>query len=94
MEQTFTCLLMVKKLTILQQKILKLTLMNFAQETSKDWSIDNRKKTGINGYIQDFSVDYDAISASDIIDIQNCLIKKNEIVQKCSILSSEYLFQQ
>ena len=28
---------------------------------SKDWSIDNMKKTRFNGCIYDFSVDYDAI---------------------------------
>ena len=27
---------------------------------SKDWSIDNMKKTGFNGYVYDFSVHYDA----------------------------------
>ena len=27
---------------------------------SKDWSADNMKKTGFNGYVYDFSVDYDA----------------------------------
>ena len=29
---------------------------------SKDWSVDNmkKKKTGFNGYVYDFSVDYDA----------------------------------
>ena len=27
---------------------------------SKDWSADNIKKTGFNGYVYDFSVDYDA----------------------------------
>ena len=27
---------------------------------SKDWLIDNMKKTGFNGYAYDFSVDYDA----------------------------------
>ena len=26
---------------------------------SKDWSADNIKKTGFNGYVYDFSVDYD-----------------------------------
>ena len=31
----------------------------------KDWSVDNMKKTGFNGYIYDFSVNYDAISVSD-----------------------------
>ena len=26
---------------------------------SKDWSVVNMKKTGLNGYVYDFSVDYD-----------------------------------
>ena len=26
---------------------------------SKDWSVDNLKKTGLKGYAYDFSVDYD-----------------------------------
>ena len=26
---------------------------------SKDWSADNMKNTGLNGYVYDFSVDYD-----------------------------------
>ena len=49
---------------------------------SKDWSVDNMKKTGFNGYIYDFSVDYDAISVSDILDILKYLMKKNEIILK------------
>ena len=32
----------------------------------KDWSVDNMKKTGFNGYAYDFSVDYDAIAIDDI----------------------------
>ena len=28
---------------------------------SKDWSVDNMKKTGFTGYVFDFSVDYDSI---------------------------------
>ena len=47
---------------------------------SKDWSVDNMKKTGFNGSIYDFSVDYDAISVSDILDIHKYLMKKNEII--------------
>ena len=47
---------------------------------SKDWSVDNMKKTGFNGYIYDFSVDYDAISVSDILDIHKYLMEKNKIV--------------
>ena len=34
---------------------------------SKDWSVvDNMKKTGFNGCVYDFSVDYDAIAVDDI----------------------------
>ena len=33
----------------------------------KGWSVDNMKKTGFNGYIYDFSVDYDAILVDDIL---------------------------
>ena len=29
---------------------------------SKDWSIDNMKKTGSTGYVYDFIVDYNVIS--------------------------------
>ena len=32
---------------------------------SKDFSIDNMKKTGLNGYVYDFTVDYDAIAVDD-----------------------------
>ena len=47
---------------------------------SKDRSIDNMKKTGFNGYIYGFSVDYDAIAVDDILDIYKYLMKKNNIV--------------
>ena len=47
---------------------------------SKDWSVDNKKKTGFTGYVYDFSVDYDAITVDDILDIANYLMKKNNIV--------------
>ena len=43
---------------------------------SKDWSVDNMKKTGFNGYIYDFSVDYDATDVDDIKDIHKHLMKK------------------
>ena len=47
---------------------------------TKEFSEDNTKKTGLNGYVYDFSVDYDAIAVSDILDIHKYLMKKNEIV--------------
>ena len=42
---------------------------------SKDWFVDNMKKTGFNGYVCDFSVDYDAIAVDDILDIHKYLMK-------------------
>ena len=47
---------------------------------SKDWTNDDMKKTGFNGYIYDFSTDYKAIATSDIADIHKYLMKKKGIV--------------
>ena len=47
---------------------------------SKDWSVDNMKNTGLNGYVYGFSVDYDATAVDDIKDIHKYLMKKNNIV--------------
>ena len=47
---------------------------------SKDWSTDNKKKTGLNGHVYDFSVDYDATSVDDIKDIHKYFIKKNNMI--------------
>ena len=52
----------------------------FLGNITKECSKDNTKKTGLNGYIYDFSVDYDAIAVADILDIHKYLMKKNEIV--------------
>ena len=38
------------------------------------------KKTEFNEYFHDFSVDYDATDADDIVDIQKYLMKKNNTV--------------
>ena len=40
------------------------------------------KKTGFNGYVYDFSVDYDAISVSNILDIHKYLMEKNKTIVK------------
>ena len=47
---------------------------------SKDFSLDNIKKTGLNGYVYDFSVDYDAITVDDILYIHKGFNGKNGIV--------------
>ena len=46
----------------------------------KDWSHDNIKKTGFNGYIYNFSTDYNAVDVDDIKDIHKYLMKKNGIL--------------
>ena len=47
---------------------------------SKDFSGSNMKKTGLNGCIYDFSVDYDSIDVDDIKNIHKHLMKKNDVV--------------
>ena len=47
---------------------------------SKDWSVDNMKRTGFTGYVYDFSVDYNATDVDDIKDIHKYLMKKNNMI--------------
>ena len=47
---------------------------------SRDWSVDNMKRTGFNDYVYDFSVHYDATEVDDVADIQKYLMKKNDII--------------
>ena len=46
---------------------------------SKDRSVDNIKRTGFNGSVYDVSVDYDAITVDDILDIHKYLMIKNNM---------------
>ena len=47
---------------------------------SKDWATDNMKRTGFNGYVYDFSVDYDDIAVGDIKNTHKYLMEKIDIV--------------
>ena len=47
---------------------------------SKNLSVDNMKKTGLKGYVYDFSVNYNAVTVADTLDNHKYLMKKNEIV--------------
>ena len=51
-------------------------------DISKDWSVDNMKQTGFNGYVYDFSVDYHELSVDDIKDIHKDLMKKKHSVNE------------
>ena len=44
---------------------------------SKDLSVDNIKKTWLNGCAYDFSFNYDAITVDDILEVHKYLIKNN-----------------
>ena len=46
---------------------------------SKVFSVDNVKKTGLNRYVYNFSVDYDAFDVDDILDIHKYLMNKSDI---------------
>ena len=71
MKQIVTYLLMVQKFTNLMQDSEILVCQICLENISKDWSVDNMKKTGFTGYVYDFSVDDDPIAVDDIKDIQN-----------------------
>ena len=51
----------------------------FLGKISKDWSLDNMKKTGLNGCVYNFSLDYNVIAVDGIFDIQKYLMKKNNM---------------
>ena len=50
---------------------------------SKDWSTDNMKKTGLNGYVYEFSVDYNDFSTVNLDKVlpfvHNYLMAKYDI---------------
>ena len=41
------------------------------------------KKTRLNGYVYDFSIDYDALGVDDILDIHKYLMEKIAYTIKC-----------
>ena len=46
---------------------------------SKDFTIDNKIKTGLNECVNKFSVDYNNIQVDNILDIHKYLMKKKKI---------------
>ena len=40
------------------------------------------RKTGFNGYVYDFSVDYDAIDVDDTLDIHKYLMRKKHSINE------------
>ena len=44
---------------------------------SKDWSVDNMKRTRFTGYVYDFSVDYYPVTVYDIKNIHKYFDEEN-----------------
>ena len=76
MEATVSHLLMIQRNINSKQKIQKQNYIYYFQVISKDFTIDNMKKTGIKGSVKVFYIDYNAIDTSDILDIHRYLMKE------------------
>ena len=81
MEATVSYLLMLQKYITSKQndsetKKIPLCLGNISKNFR---SINMKKKTGLNGYLYKYSVDYNIIDTSNIIDIDKYLMKKHDI---------------
>ena len=60
---------------------------------SKEWAVDNMKKTGLNDYVFGFSVDYDATAVDDVLEIHKYLMEKNNMIQECLGLFKKWFLQ-
>ena len=47
---------------------------------SKDFPLSEMRKTGLNGYVYDFGVDYWVIANDKIVNIHKYLMEKNNII--------------
>ena len=82
MKQIVVYLLMVKEFINSKHKISEIVATPLGQRNiSRDWTVDNMKKTELNGYVYDFSVDYVAIAVDDIFEFHNNLMIKNKMVK-------------
>ena len=77
--RTDFCMLMVKKYTNSKQNISKPNRICFLGKISKNFTVDKMKKTVLNEYLYDFSLNCNTIYVSDIIDNNKYLMKKYNI---------------
>ena len=79
MEQIVGYLLMVQRFINSKAKDSEIVVTSLClRNISKDFSVDNMKKTGLNRYVSDFTVD--GIADDDILDTHKYLIKKNNMI--------------
>ena len=60
---------------------------------SKDCSVDNMKKTGFNGNVYEFSVDYNATDVHDMLHIHKYLMKRkrHSVIKWLDLLKKSFL---
>ena len=79
MEQIVGYLLMVQRFINSKAKDSEIVVTSLClRNISKDFSVDNMKKTGLNRYVYDFTVG--VIADDDILDTHKYLIKKNNMI--------------
>ena len=64
------------------------------ENISKDFDLGFMEKTGLTGYIYDFTVDYWAIANDKILDIHKYLMEKKQYNIKCLDLLKNVFSQQ
>ena len=53
----------------------------------KDWSVNNMKKTGLNGYVYEFCVDYEVVNPSPLLNNPQLDVTKNmSSIHNCFML--------
>ena len=68
-----------EEVTKFKTKISELKKYHMCLDLSKDYNKNSRKEARLYGNVYDFSVDYNAISNNEILDIHKYLMKKNNI---------------
>ena len=58
---------------------------------SEDVIVYKMTKTGLNGIVYDFSVDYNTVNIGDIIDIPNYMTKKHNIVKMPAFIKQTFI---
>ena len=92
MGATVFCLLMLQKYIISKHVILKYKNIYplCLENTSEDFTANNLKKTGLNGYVYECSLDDNIIDTSNTIDNQKYLMKKHDIKKCLGLLKNVY----
>ena len=80
-------------------EIIKLTAKNSEivanplclENVSKDLSADNMKKPELNGYVYDFSDDYDDTAVDDISDIHKYLMKRMALYKMFRLIKKVFV---